>query len=117
MINPVGVEVVNFDFAEKVIYTGNNLDALKEIAKYLVDEKDNLSLTNLLELKKSLENVFVSDEIKEVASAYNNAKKAMIVFQENVLSVDAATMIANIALVSNHIGAPRDGNSSNKRQK
>lgn len=33
----------------------------------------------------------------------------MIVFQENVLSVDAATMIANIALVSNHIGAPRDG--------
>ena len=109
VINPVGVEVVNFDFAEKVIYTGNNLDALKEIAKYLVDEKDNLSLTNLLELKKSLENVFVSDEIKEVASAYNNAKKAMIVFQENVLSVDAATMIANIALVSNHIGAPRDG--------
>ena len=51
----------------------------------------------------------VSDEIKEVASAYNNAKKAMIVFQENVLSVDAATMIGNIALVSNHIGAPRNG--------
>ena len=53
--------------------------------------------------------IVISDEIKEVASAYNNAKKAMIVFQENVLSVDAATMIGNIALVSNHIGAPRDG--------
>lgn len=33
----------------------------------------------------------------------------MIVFQQNLVSVEAATLIADIALVSGHIGAPRDG--------
>ena len=37
------------------------------------------------------------------------AKKAMIVYQQNNLTVDAATLIADIALVSGHIGTPRDG--------
>ena len=41
--------------------------------------------------------------------AYANAKKAMIVFQQNVLSTEAAIMIGNIALLSGHIGSPRDG--------
>ena len=40
---------------------------------------------------------------------YANAKKAMIVYQQNVLSVEAAALIADIALLSGHIGTPRDG--------
>jgi formate dehydrogenase major subunit len=40
---------------------------------------------------------------------YLGAKKAMIVFNQNLVSVDAARLIADIALLSGHIGTPRDG--------
>lgn len=40
---------------------------------------------------------------------YANAKKAMIVFEQNVVSVEAAEILADIAVVSGHIGSPRDG--------
>ena len=33
----------------------------------------------------------------------------MIVYQQNVLSVEAATLIGDIAMLSGHIGSPRDG--------
>ena len=61
------------------------------------------------ELAASLADVKVSDEAKAIADAYMGAKKAMIVYQQNNLTVDAATLIADIALVSGHIGTPRDG--------
>jgi len=36
-------------------------------------------------------------------------KKAMIVFTQNFATTEAATLIADIALLSGHIGSPRDG--------
>jgi formate dehydrogenase major subunit len=45
----------------------------------------------------------------EVAALYLGAKKAMIVFQQNLISTDAATLLADIAVISGHIGSPRDG--------
>lgn len=44
-----------------------------------------------------------------VAEAYANAKKAMFVFQQNVISVEGAELIAELAILSGHIGSPRDG--------
>ena len=109
VINPEGYEVNNFDFATKVVYVENDLNAVKEMAKALIDMGKVSSIDNFDEFKASLDTVFVSDEIKEIANAYAGVKKAMIVFQQNVVSVEVATMIANIALLSGHIGAPRDG--------
>lgn len=57
----------------------------------------------------SVADAAVCDEIKAVAELYANAKKAMIVYQQNVLSVEAAALAAEIALLSGHIGTPRDG--------
>ena len=108
VINPVGLEVTNFDFA-KVIYVKDEVNSLKEIAKALIDMGKVSSADNFEEFKASLDGVVVSDQLKEVATAYSNAKKAMVVFQQNVVSVEAATMIADIALLSGHIDAPRDG--------
>ena len=51
----------------------------------------------------------MSDEVKEIADLYTNAKKAMIVFEQNVISIAAAEILAGIAVVSGHIGSPRDG--------
>lgn len=109
VINPEGYKVNNFDFATKVVYVENDLNAVKEMAKALIEMGKVSSIDNFDEFKASLDAVFVSDEIKEIANAYAGAKKAMIVFQQNVVSVEVATMIANIALLSGHIGAPRDG--------
>ena len=109
LVNPVGVEVANFDFATKVVYVEDDVNSLKEIAKALVDMGKVSSADNFDEFKASLEDITVSDKLQEVANAYASAKKAMIVFQQNVVSVDGATMIADIALLSNHIGSPRDG--------
>lgn len=109
VINPKEYQVNNFDFATKVVYVDNNLESVKEMAKALVDMGKVSSVDNFDEFKASLDDVCVSSDISEIANAYAAAKKAMIVFQQNVLSSDAATMIANIALLSGHIGSPRDG--------
>ena len=109
VINPKEYTVNNFDFATKVVYVENDVKAVKEMAKALIDMGKVSSVDNFEEFKASLDDVCVSDDIKEIAGDYANAKKAMVVFQQNVVSVEAATMIANVALLSGHIGAPRDG--------
>ena len=40
---------------------------------------------------------------------YLNAKKAMIVFSQNLITAEAAALLADIALAGGHIGRPRDG--------
>ena len=40
---------------------------------------------------------------------YMGARKAMIVFTQNVITTDAAALLADIAMISGHIGSPRDG--------
>lgn len=98
-----------FDFATKVIDADNSLDFLKRMAKALVDMGKTSEVEGFEDFKKSLDGVEPCDESKAVAEMYANAKKAMFVFQQNVLSFEAAELIAEIALVSGHIGKPRDG--------
>ncbi len=98
-----------FNYAEKVIYTENNLDVLKGIANALIGMGKGSTLKGFDALKASVEKAVISDEIKAVAELYANAKKAMIVFQQNLATVEAATLLADIAVISGHIGAPRDG--------
>ncbi|MEG0918584.1 MAG: FAD-dependent oxidoreductase [Anaerovoracaceae bacterium] len=108
LINPEGFEQ-HFEFAYKVIYTANDLTPLKGIAKTLLDLGKTSEISGFEEFKGSLANVKVSDEIAEVAKLYAEAKKAMIVYAENFVSTDCATLISDIALLSGHIGTPRDG--------
>jgi len=108
LINPVGFEIP-MGYAHKVIFTANSLDALKQIAKVLVDKVDSSAIEGFAAFETSLENVVVGPEMTEIAELYASAKKAMIVFQQNLVTSDAATLIGDIALVSGHIGKPRDG--------
>lgn len=87
----------------------NDLGLLKEIAKAIVDSGKARKAAGYDEFAASLADVKVSDEAKAIADAYMGAKKAMIVFQQNVLSVEAAELIGDIAMISGHIGTPRDG--------
>jgi len=107
-INPDGMEN-DFRFATKIIKAKNDVSVLKEMAKALVDGGAKSSAKNFANFKKSLKDVKVSNAMAELAGIYGEAKKAMIVFQQNNLSVEAAELIADIALASGHIGGARDG--------
>ncbi len=98
-----------FDFATKVVCTENSTAFLKGMAKALIDMGKTSSAEGFDEFAASVADACVCDEIKEVAEAYAGAKKAMIVYQQNVLSVEAATLLADIAVLTGHIGGPRDG--------
>ena len=90
-------------------YYVDDLSFLKEVAKAIVDSGKAKEVDGYAEFAASLEGVVPGEDAKAVADMYLGAKKAMIVFNQNLISVDAATLIADIALVSGHIGSPRDG--------
>ena len=99
----------SYEFAAKVVDTDNSTAFLKGLAKALIDMGKKSDAEGFDAFAASVADAAVCDEIKAVAELYANAKKAMIVYQQNVLSVEAAALAAEIALLSGHIGTPRDG--------
>jgi formate dehydrogenase major subunit len=100
------------EWAYKKITPQNQVSFLKEIGKGLLEDAfmpkaDQVS--GLVEFKESLEGVTVRDEAREIARIYGKSRKSMIVFEQNGLSADGARMLANIAVISGHIGKPRSG--------
>ena len=107
LVNPEGFEQ-HMAYASPVVYA-EGLGFLKEIAKALIDAGCGADLNGIDALKESLSGVSVSEEAAAIAADYQAAKKAMIVFNQNLISVDGARLIADIAALSGHIGSPRDG--------
>jgi formate dehydrogenase major subunit len=101
------------DFAYKTYSCGNDLSLLKEIAKELIESGKVPAATRETEgyeaLVRDLSSCSPGTEAKEIAALYSGAKKAMIVFQQNLITTGAAALLADIAVLSGHIGAPRDG--------
>ncbi|GHU48987.1 hypothetical protein FACS1894127_0950 [Clostridia bacterium] len=111
-INPEGIDS-DFGFAFKTVRTGNDVGFLREVAAELVATGKVSPVAGKAEgyeaFVADLSSVKAGDEAKAVAALYGGAKKAMIVFQQNLISTEAATLLADIALLSGHIAAPRDG--------
>ncbi|MBE6029316.1 MAG: molybdopterin oxidoreductase [Clostridiales bacterium] len=107
LINP-GEFPQHLNNVAKEVYA-DDLGFLKEVAKAIVDAGKGTDLEGFDAFAASLKDVAVSEDAKEIADMYLGAKKAMIVFNQNLVSVDAARLIADIALLSGHIGTPRDG--------
>lgn len=82
---------------------------LKKMAKHLISMGKTHDAKGFDEFKKSLKDIEADKNSIMVAEAYANAKKAMFVFQQNVISVEGAELIAELAILSGHIGSPRDG--------
>ena len=99
----------HMNFLTKEIYTENTLGFLKAMAKALVKMGKGENIEGFEEFKKCLTRTKADDEATAVAEMYAKAKKAMIVFQQNLITTDAATLLADIAVISGHIGTPRDG--------
>jgi len=108
LINPKGKEQ-HFEFAQRSVYTKNDLSFLKEMAKYLLESGKTSGAKGFDKFKKSLKDVVPGKDAAEIAEIYAKAKKAMIVFTQNFATMEAAVLIADLALLSGHIGSPRDG--------
>lgn len=108
LINPEDMHQ-HFGFAEKVIYTKNTNKFLKEIAKAVVESDNVVKASGFKAYAADLDKVKVSQKAADVADLYINAKKAMIVFQQNNVTTDTATLLTDIAVTSGHIGSARDG--------
>jgi formate dehydrogenase major subunit len=102
-------EIEELRYAAETVHTPNNLKLLKEIAAAIIESGAAKEAEGLEELKASLADVKPSKKAAEIAEQYLGAKKAMIVYQQNTLTEDAAALIGNIAVLSGHIGGPRDG--------
>jgi formate dehydrogenase major subunit len=108
-ISPKG-EFVHAPYADAILPVTNNLKFLKEIAAaVLSSDTAKKDAAGSDALRDALKGVKISAKAQEIADAYTGAKKALIVFQQNALTADAATLIADIAVLSGHIGSPRDG--------
>lgn len=109
LINPTGMEQDHMQFAYKKIYTEDSLDFLQQVAKAAAESGKGASVEGFDAFNASLADVKVGEEAAEIAKLYTDAKKSMIVLQQNVVSEDCATLLADLAVVSGHVGSPRDG--------
>ena len=111
----VQVTVVSNDNEEynltcKVIRAPDSTGFIKQVIKALIDSGcAPKKADGFKELKASLSSIDVSDDAKALADIYKSAKKAMILYALGQLSTSAATELANMAVVSGHVGSPRDG--------
>ncbi|MDR1245830.1 MAG: molybdopterin-dependent oxidoreductase, partial [Clostridiales Family XIII bacterium] len=108
LIDPADSEP-HIGFAYKTVYTKNGVGFLKEIAKVIASGDKAVKADGFDAFAADLAHVTPGEDAKAVADIYLGAKKAMIVFQQNLISTAAATLLADIAVVSGHIGAPRNG--------
>ena len=99
----------HMNFVSESFYTDNSLDFLKGLTAQLIEMNPSCEAAGIDELKDSVMDAEITDDIRRLADIYFNARKAMIVFNQNLISVEAATLIADMAVVSGHIGRPRDG--------
>jgi len=61
------------------------------------------------ELKSFAAGAPVSPEIKKIAKIYGDAKKAVIIIDEDTVSSEAIKLLADIALITGKVGAPHRG--------
>ena len=98
------------EWASLTIQPENQVAFLKEMAAALLENgKTPANAEGLDAFKESLQHIHVSEKAREAASLYENAKTAMIVFDRQSVSTEAARMIGNLAVLSGHIGKPRRG--------
>ncbi|MDR2157673.1 MAG: FAD-dependent oxidoreductase [Clostridiales Family XIII bacterium] len=109
LINPKDMKQQHFAFAADRVYTANNTKFLKEIAKAVMERGAATEEQGFEALAEALKDVKVSAKAAGIAAAYADAKKAMIVYQQNTVTPEAAILIGDIAVLSGHIGSPRDG--------
>ncbi|QUH19670.1 NAD(P)-binding protein [Alkaliphilus sp. B6464] len=110
VINPEKTKIDSM--AHIKVNPSNSTLFLKEILNALINggfaPKAN-SCQGFEELKESLSNVQISPQAADIAQIYGKSKRAIILFEQKNITSDAAALLANMAVLSGHIGKPRSG--------
>ncbi len=89
---------------------GKDLQFLRGVLKEALSLRPEAAeLPGFEALQASLADVTPDETAKTVANAYVMANKAVLVFEEHRLSVAAATLLTNLAVVAGHASGPRKG--------
>lgn len=104
-----GCESLLGDVATLQMDAGLDLSLLRQMAKALLDSGAGKELAGYDQLAASLADVVVGEKAKAAVDLYGQAKKAVIMFEKNTLTADAARLVADLALLGGHTGKPRDG--------
>jgi formate dehydrogenase major subunit len=110
VINPFASQID--EWAYKKVCPENNTIFIKGIIKALIDNgavASDLNTVGFAELKESLSEITTDADAIEIANLYGKAKKAMIVFDQSNITVAGAHLLADMAVISGHIGKPRSG--------
>ncbi len=85
--------------------------SLLAFAKVLLDNgyTGGKKVAGLEALRAAVTDTKVTPDIQQVALAYAQAPKAMIIFDQDAVSEQDAALIATLAVLTDHIGSPRNG--------
>ncbi|MFV0401187.1 MAG: FAD-dependent oxidoreductase [Oscillospiraceae bacterium] len=97
------------DLAAIKLDPGEDLSLLRQLAKAVLTASTAKGLEGAEELLASLADVEVSGGAQAVADEYLKAKKAVIVFEQNRVTSDAARLLGDIALAGGHAFGGRNG--------
>lgn len=98
------------DIADITMDMGDDLDVLRQILKAVMYKStDAKALPGYDELFAQLEDVQVGDSARAVADKYTRAKHAVIVFEQDALTADAARLLGDMTLCAGHSHSPRSG--------
>lgn len=98
------------EWADYSIRPENNMDFLQGTAAALInDPKSRSDIPGFEEFKKSMEGIKIGDDAKRTAELYGNSENAIIVFDRKFVTANTARMLANISLISGHIGKKHSG--------
>ncbi len=102
------------EWAEENIRTSELelVDVLKGFAKYIIAIGADIPedrVEGFEELKAYVADADVTDEITKLAHEYLHAPKAMIIFDQSEVDLRSQALIAAIAVLTGHIGSPRNG--------
>lgn len=86
---------------------------LRAMVKHLFEMNVNINdelVDGSDELLVYVQSAVVTDDVKKLTESYFEAKKkAMIIFDQDELSEEDSALVAAIAVLSGHIGSPRNG--------
>ena len=107
----VGSRPESWSAGVEIIDTPNSVKLLREVAAALLANAQQKArdIEGFTNLEASLQGVKPSAQALHIAQVYGAAKKAVIVYQQNILTPIAAELACEIALLSGHFGSPRNG--------
>lgn len=94
-----------YEWADLLIETENNLDVLRAIMKAQIE----MGAKAEPEVIESVKSAVVTDKIRNFAKMYGDAKKAMTIFDQSIISTQAAEAVASIAILGKHAFGARNG--------